>query len=634
MNDLRYRLILQGFTPDAPLKRVAHSLQKEIGLTVDEIRPLLTSVPRVIKVFDTRNHAETAQQAMSQTGCLVMVEPVIPYAGTPYLIPKKSDRRIREELSKVLRSRSSMSILVFHVEAGTPNTIYPSMLGDMGEKAADFFRESDTLIGFDDNRLILLGFATDMQGVGPIKQKALRGLKKMLDKDILVTCGYAIFPEEGQTLDRLLYLTTIARDETANRHVPDAHKTGATVPSIPASLSPDINEWTPLQLCFIRGRGRIFHRLLHMTPDMLWLGLSQVPQANQREFLARLPFDSPLAPVLGRMIDDQTKPPPASEAEHHFSTIMQQMELESGMAQRDIMRNRVTTLLNASEDLPTLPAVASQIFSIASHPYSSGTELANIIMKDPALTSKLLRTVNSAFYGHPQKISSVKYAISLLGTNEILDIAFGLAAARVFDSRHLRNIINPQHLWHHSLCTALLVKHLYRRLPGKMDEGVFSAGLLHDVGKIFFIDHFTDMYRNTYQEADTQGHSLFEVEEEAYGMDHAMAGCALAFRWNLPETLVQAIGYHHQPFNAPDHHELAAITGLANYLYYRALETGHAPTDENRTNHGMTYGHWLSLARLFDPFDEDVLAAMVQEAKNIIDENAASTPYIDEDSKK
>jgi len=289
--------------------------------------------------------------------------------------------------------------------------------------------------------------------------------------------------------------------------------------------------------------------------------------------------------------------------------------------------DKIATMLNQSDDLPTLPTVASQIFNIASHPYSSGSELADIILKDPALTSKLLKTVNSAFYGYPQKISSVKYAISLLGTNEIVDIAFGLAAARVFDSKHLRDIIDPQLLWHHSLGTAMIVKHLYRKLAGQKDEGVFSAGLLHDVGKIFFIDHFTDTYRKTYQEAKIEGLSLCELEEDLYGMDHAMVGSSLAVRWNLPETLVHAIAYHHQPFNAPDHSDLAAVTGLANYLYYRAVEIDRPPTDESHVRHGMTYGHWLLLSRLFEHFDQDRIEDMVKEVRGIIDENSTSMVF-------
>lgn len=624
MNDLRYRLIFQGFAAGIDIKKVAYSLQKEIGLPLEAIRPLLISAPRVVKDFDTQSRAETAQRAMAQMGCLTVLEPVVQYADTPYAIAQKHDRRIRGELSKVLRSRSSMSILIFHVDAGSAHTIYPSMLGNIEDQLGEIFRESDTLIGIDDHRFILLGFATDRHGVGPMQQKTLRGLKKILDEKVIVTCGYAVFPEEGQTLGKLLYLTTLSRDATESVSAQGGEQAGTAVVSAATPLPHTGDQWTPLQLCFIKGRGRIFHRLLSMDPEMLWLGLAQIPHSDQKDFLARLPFDSPLVPVLEKIIKDQLKPRPALEAERHFSAIIQQMEIESGMVQRAVMTDKVASMLNQSEDLPTLPTVASQIFNIASHPYSSGTELADIILKDPALTSKLLKTVNSAFYGYPQQISSVKYAISLLGTNEIVDIAFGLAAARVFDSKYLRDIIDPQSLWHHSLCTAMLVKHLYRKLPGQKDEGVFSAGLLHDAGKIFFIDHFTDTYRETYLEAETQGQSLFELEEEFYGMDHAMVGSSLALRWNLPETLVQAIAYHHQPFSAPDHSDLAAVTGLANYLYYRAMAGDSLPTDENHISHGMTYGHWLLLSRLFEHFDSTMLDGLVKEAKIIIDENSSS----------
>lgn len=624
MNDLHHRLICKGFAPSADIKKVAYFLQKALGLTIEEIQPLLTTSPRVIKEYDTRHRAEDSQLSLAKMGCLTELETVVKYPDSPYVVSQKLDRRIRGELSKVLRSRSSMSLLLVQVSSPTPRSVYPSMLGSLEDQLSEMYRESDTVIGIDDYRFIVLGFATDKYGVVPMQRKTISGLKKILGEDVIVTCGYSIFPEEGQTLEKLLYLATLPRD-TEDSYLPteDAQNTNSFVPALTPAPHTD-GKWTLLQLCFIRGRGRIFQRLLSMDPQTLWLGLGQIPHTDQEDFLARLPFDSPLVPVLEKLINEQSKPLPARETELHFSAIIQQMEMESGIAQRDIMAGNLASTLNHSNDLPTLPAVASQIFNIASNPNSSGSELADIIIRDPALTSKLLKTVNSAFYGYPQKISSVKYAISLLGTDEIVDIAFGLAASRVFDSKYLRDFINPQLLWHHSICTAMIAKHLYKMLPGQRDDGVFSAGLLHDAGKIFFVDHFTDTYRNTYQDAEKQGQPLFELEEDVYGMDHAMVGSALAVRWNLPEALVNAIAYHHHPFRAPDHSALAAVTGLANHLYYMAMEADNLSPDGHCLKHGMTYGHWLLLSRLFENFNGERLEEMAKETKLIIEESQSS----------
>jgi putative nucleotidyltransferase with HDIG domain len=622
MNDISYRLIFKGFAPNTDIKKVAYFLKNELGLAIEEIQPLLISSPRVVKEYETQHNAEGSQVSLAKMGCLTVLEPVVKYPDFPYVISQKHDRRIRAELSKALRSRSSLSMLLVQVSSPAPRSTYPSMLGSLEDHLSEIYRESDTVIGIDDHRFIVLGFATDKHGVVPMQHKAIRGVKKILGEDVIVTCGYSIFPEEGQTLAKLLYLATLPRDTEGSYLPPEDPQPSTSL--VHASMpAPYIDgQWTPLQLCFIRGRGRIFNRLLSMDPQMLWLGLGQTPHADQKDFLARLPFDSPLVSVLEKLINEQSTHLPAPELERHFSAIIQQMEMESINAKRDNMAGKVVSMLNQSDDLPTLPTIASHIFNIASNPNSSDTELADIIIRDPALSSKLLKTVNSAFYGSPQKISSVKYAISMMGTDEVVDIAFGLAASRVFDSKYLHEVIDPQLLWHHSMCTAMIVKHLYKMLPGQRDEGVFSAGLLHDVGKIFFIDHFTDAYRETYQDAEKQGQPLFELEEDVFGMDHAMVGSSLAVRWNLPETLVHTIAYHHQPFSAPVHSELAAVTGLADYLYYRAMEANKVSTDKQSIQHGITYGHWLLLSRLFENLDSARLEDMANDARTIIEENS------------
>jgi putative nucleotidyltransferase with HDIG domain len=624
MNDICYRLIFQGFASGTNIKKVAAFFQKELGLTIEEIHLLLASAPRVLGEYETQQRADSAQVSLAKMGCLTLMEPVVQYPDIPFVIAQKHDRKISGELSKALRSRSCICILFVQVSSPASGSIYPSMLGILEDQLSEIYRTSDTVIGIDDDRFIVVGFATDRAGALQMQHKTVRGLKKILGDDVIVSGGYSIFPDEGQTLAKLLYLATYPKDWAEN--VPPANVPEGAITQVPAAipiLRTDVT-WTPLQLCFLRGRGRIFNRLLSLEPQILWFGLAQIPQADQRDFLARLPFDSALVPVLDKLINEQSKPLPAREAEGHFSAIIELMDGESLIAKREIMEGAVVSALNQSDDLPILPAIASQIFSVTSNPNSSGTELADIVIRDPALTSKLLKTVNSAFYGHPQKISSVQYAIILLGTNEIADIAFGLAAARVFDSKYLQKGIDPQSLWHHSLCTAMIVKHLYRMLPVQGSEGVFSAGLLHDVGKIFFVDHFNDAYRNIYQEAVKQGQAPFELEEDIFGMDHAMVGRSLAIRWNLPEILVQAIGYHHQPFCAPSYSDLAAVTGLADYLYYRSLEASGNIAGEHAVQHRITYGHWLLLSRLFGNLDGARLEDMANDARAIIEENHAS----------
>jgi putative nucleotidyltransferase with HDIG domain len=376
--------------------------------------------------------------------------------------------------------------------------------------------------------------------------------------------------------------------------------------------------YSPLQLCFTKGRGRVFKRLLDMDPEILWLGLSQLPQAKQKEFLARLPFDSPVAPVLEERINAQPRAISDRAAEQHFEAIIHQMELEESLEERSKTQQEVISKLNRVEALPTLPSVAAHVFKIASNANSSATDLTEVIVNDPSLTSKLLKMVNSAFYGFPQKIGTVRQAVVILGTDEIMDLAFGLAAAKVFEVRPLEGLYDPKALWHHSMSTALIAQNVSQRFPEYQRLGAFTAGLLHDFGKIFLIEHFPELYGQLHVNARELGLPLFELEEESFGLNHAAIGELLASNWNLPEALVEAIAFHHQPFSAPGHPQLAAMIGLADYLHHKAGGLGEGPEETPFLSPQLTFGHWSFLTELFDGLDTEQLGKMQEDALAII----------------
>ena len=622
MSDVRYRLIFNGFEPGADFKPFLSYLKRDLNLLTDKIQSIMTTPPRVVQEFHTQHSAELTQASLMKIGCMTLLEPVIAYTSVQFVISQKHDKLIKRELSKILRCRTSLVILLVQVESEKSPANLPSMMGPFEDQIAKHFRESDTVIGIDDVRILILGFATDKLGVMPLEGKARRIMKHLLGEDIHITIGYSVFPDEGQAFPKLIYLAGLPRRNEDNFSLPHISEKELLQPSALDSTNTEKVGVTPLQLCFTRARGRIFKRLLNMDPQTLWLGLSQIPQAGQKEFLARLPFNSPLTPALEGLINAPPKYLSDKTAESHFNAIIHQMELEDSIAKRDDLMNKVLSKLMHSEDLPTLPSVATQIFNIASAPNSSGTELANIITRDPALTSKLLKTVNSAFYGNPQKISSVKQAVAFLGTDEIVDIAFGLAVAKVFDVKTLKDLIDPKFLWHHAICTALIAQHLCKRfLPQYRDVGVFTAGLLHDVGKILLIEKFPDMYRQMYTGMAKYDLPFFELEEDHFGMNHAEIGKYLTSRWNLPEALVNAIAFHHQPFSASSHSGLAAVTGLADYLYYRATGAKEHADDVPGHTHWLTVGHWIFLTQLFKDMDTQKLDDMTRDAMTIIEQN-------------
>jgi HD-like signal output (HDOD) protein len=298
------------------------------------------------------------------------------------------------------------------------------------------------------------------------------------------------------------------------------------------------------------------------------------------------------------------------------------MNLEEGLEERKQTEKQVRILLNQVEALPTLPSVATHVFHIASDPHSSADDLTAIISNDPPLTSKLLKIVNSAFYGFPQRIGTVRQAVVILGSEEIVNLSFGLVASKVFEKTGQPGSFSPRDLWRHSLSTALIAQNICQRYPDFQKSGVFTSGLLHDFGKIFLIENFNQAYEDIYEAVSRNNLPLFEMEEDRFGLSHAAIGEFLASNWNLPDTLIQAIACHHHPLLAPQHAQFAAIVGLADYLAHRAVAPEGAHGEGPTLVPQLTFGHWTMLTALFGNLDASTLDAMVEEAVTVIENNS------------
>lgn len=625
MNETHFRLVFQGLDKGAELHRLVVYLQKELGLSADAIRNLLTAPPRVLWTVPSETEANAIGRTLQKMGCRTYSEPIMGNGSYPFAISQKHHKIMNQELSKILRVRANLALFLVHIAAKKPGTMLPSMMGPFREKIEAQFRESDTVLGVDDSRLIVMGFSTDKEGVHHLDNKTHRVVEELLGNDILVSTGFSLFPQEGRNLSKLIQLAEQQRKKGNEGEA--VAEPALTAPAEPQDTATAIIEVEggdteeSLQRCFSEARGKIFQRLLHLDPEILWLGLSGLPEIEQREFLGRLPFDSPLCPILEQRIDTQSPPTADEAAGHHFEAIFHQMALEEGLDERKEMKESVSSKLNRVEALPTLPSVASHIFKIASNPNSSAEDLTRVIINDPPLTSKLLKIVNSAFYGFPQKIGTVKQVVVILGTEEIMDLSFGLAAARVFQFKPVNGLCDPKALWHHSLSTALIAQHLCQKFQEYQKLGAFTAGLLHDFGKIFLMENFAGPYGQLYMDAAEKDLPLIELEEERLGLNHAVIGEFLASNWNLPDALVKAIAFHHRPLSAPEYGELAALVGLADYLHCRATSNGDAPERRPLLVPPITYGHWSILTRLFNGLDNAMLAKMAEDAVAILEQN-------------
>jgi len=192
------------------------------------------------------------------------------------------------------------------------------------------------------------------------------------------------------------------------------------------------------------------------------------------------------------------------------------------------------------EHLFTLPSISQQIIDLAGDSLLAASKMARIIENDPVLTSKLLKVVNSAFYGFHRQINSVEHAVVILGNDEIVNLAFSIALHKIIDNI---SASQAQSLWEHSLVVAHLCHWLGPLVGCREEDRMFTVGLLHDLGKIVFLQR--GLYTGDVNRVSTMDD--LAAEESDAGLSHAEMGAYVAERWNLPKSIVEGLLCHHIP---------------------------------------------------------------------------------------
>jgi len=229
-------------------------------------------------------------------------------------------------------------------------------------------------------------------------------------------------------------------------------------------------------------------------------------------------------------------------------------------------KERIAKIIEDVDSLPSLPSIVMKLIEVVNSSDSSAEDAAELIEKDPALTSKMIRLANSAFYGIPRSISSVTSAVVVLGFNTIRSLVLSASVAKMFEGKHS---LDMDRFWKHSVVTAMASKIIVRHLMSvrMMDpESAFCAGVLHDIGKLIFSQYMSEDYAAVCAYAREKRVPLIEAEDKFLGVNHAKVGKILAEKWSLPLDLEYAIVHHHHPEGAEKALNLANIIHLADII--------------------------------------------------------------------
>ena len=220
-----------------------------------------------------------------------------------------------------------------------------------------------------------------------------------------------------------------------------------------------------------------------------------------------------------------------------------------------------------------LPAVGQRILQLTENDSAGADELREAIQSDPVLVARILRRLNSSYYGLSHKVADVRTAVSLLGFREIRNLALTVFLAKMYESPGTHGGYRREMLWSHSVAVAACSRLISRVCGRGTPEEAYIAGLLHDLGLIL-VDQTLRRHFTRVLDALSPTTPTCQVENRILSFDHAALGGFVARKWNFPEQIADAITFHHLPMGyAGVHKDLVNVVTVANYLCCRAGRT-------------------------------------------------------------
>lgn len=205
----------------------------------------------------------------------------------------------------------------------------------------------------------------------------------------------------------------------------------------------------------------------------------------------------------------------------------------------------IQLLVKDIKNLRPMPAIANQIIDMVDTSASSMQDIAKVIQYDPALTANILRTCNSAFFGLTNPVESVRDAVTILGIDQVVELALLNASAQTLNRPWKGYGLHEGAMWRHAVSSALIAKDIARKISPKNRHTIFTAALLKDIGKTV-LDKFIQISSDKIQTlVDQNGYSFIEAEKKVIGTDHAEIGAMIAKIWKFSPTMVKIIRHHH-----------------------------------------------------------------------------------------
>jgi putative nucleotidyltransferase with HDIG domain len=214
---------------------------------------------------------------------------------------------------------------------------------------------------------------------------------------------------------------------------------------------------------------------------------------------------------------------------------------------------------------PGMPATSAKLLKMLKNPESSAAQIESVLKYDPGLTANILKLTNSAYFGIPSKVSSVKQAVVLLGWKRLLQLVMTMCMSTVMKKPVPGYDLPHGELWRHSVAVSVAAELVVKALKIPGADEVFTAALLHDVGKLV-LGGFVQEDLQQIEAMASKGIAFEVAEFIVLGTDHAQVGARILEKWSFPSDLVNAVNWHHDPETCENHCTFSDIVHVANIL--------------------------------------------------------------------
>lgn len=285
--------------------------------------------------------------------------------------------------------------------------------------------------------------------------------------------------------------------------------------------------------------------------------------------------------------------------------------MEAVTAKKLQVNRQVDNIVSSLGELPASPAVVQTVMNITSDFNADIHDLSKALSADQALTAKVLKLSNSSFYGRSQAVATLEEAIVILGFFTLRSLIVATATHQIFGDN---DINSPQHkLWEHSLATAMAARMIAEKVRPEKIEEAFIAGLMHDLGKLVFLQKMPEDFDRIIATAENGDGTFVDLEETTFGFSHADLGRVLMIKWSFPAELTDSVMDHHNPGSVDSNGNisLAHIVNVANDLA-KSIEVGFTDPDNATRLSDNTFASQIGM-------NQDSLEKLSAELKDIFE---------------